>query len=142
MTSASVIEELATAQCAELLETHHFGRIAVVVDGRPIIFPVNYVLDRDAVVFRTEPGTKLSGAALGRVSFEIDGVDEGSRTGWSVVVQGVGNDITDAVDLRSEGLRGLELQPWVPGERDRWVAIVSRSITGRRVRKVHATESG
>jgi hypothetical protein len=34
----------------------------VVVAGRPEIFPVNYVVDGDEVMFRTDAGTKLAGA--------------------------------------------------------------------------------
>jgi nitroimidazol reductase NimA-like FMN-containing flavoprotein (pyridoxamine 5'-phosphate oxidase superfamily) len=41
-----------------------------------VVFPVNYVLDRHTVVFRTEPGTKLHAAARGsRVCFEVDRAD-------------------------------------------------------------------
>jgi nitroimidazol reductase NimA-like FMN-containing flavoprotein (pyridoxamine 5'-phosphate oxidase superfamily) len=129
-----VYEELSVGECLELLGAHHFGRIAVVVDEHPIVFPVNYALEGDSVVFRTAPGTKLSGAALGHVAFEIDGVDETTQTGWSVIVQGVGNDITTTLDEHSERLRALELQPWVPGEHAHWVGIVAQSVTGRRLR--------
>ncbi len=105
----------------------------MVIDAQPIAFPVNYTLDGDAVVFRTDPGTKLNGAAMGRVAFEIDGSDEATRSGWSVIVQGVGNDITDTLDHRSAQLRLLEVQPWAPGEKARWVEVLPQSITGRRL---------
>src|SRR5262245_52003398 len=97
-TGDRVYEELSVGECLALLATHRFGRIAVVVDGRPVLFPVNYALEGDSVVFRTAPGTKLSGAALGHVAFEIDGVDDATQTGWSVIVQGVGSEITATID--------------------------------------------
>jgi nitroimidazol reductase NimA-like FMN-containing flavoprotein (pyridoxamine 5'-phosphate oxidase superfamily) len=135
MTAADrVYEELPASECLDLLRSHHLGRIGVVVDGRPIVFPVNYALDGEAVVFRTDTGTKLSGAAMGKVAFEIDGADEVTRTGWSVIVQGVGSEITTALDHRSEQLRRLEVDPWVPGDRGRWVEILPQQITGRRLR--------
>jgi uncharacterized protein len=133
-TAPDIYEEIPANECLELLKTHHFGRIAVIVDDHPIIFPINYAVDGDAVVFRTNTGAKLSGAVMGRVAFEIDGTDEGAHTGWSVVVQGVGSEITAALDHRSEQLRQLEVEPWVPGERARWVEILPQSITGRRLR--------
>jgi nitroimidazol reductase NimA-like FMN-containing flavoprotein (pyridoxamine 5'-phosphate oxidase superfamily) len=133
-TGDRVFEELSVGECLELLGTHSFGRIAVVVDGRPIVFPVNYALEGDSVVFRTAPGTKLSGAALGHVAFEIDEVDTATETGWSVIVQGVGTEITSTLDERSEQLRALEVQPWVPGQLAHWVGILPQSITGRRLR--------
>jgi nitroimidazol reductase NimA-like FMN-containing flavoprotein (pyridoxamine 5'-phosphate oxidase superfamily) len=141
-TGDRVYEELSVGECLQLLGAHHFGRIAVVVDGHPIVFPVNYALEGDSVVFRTAPGTKLSGAALGHVAFEIDEVDEATHTGWSVIVQGIGNEITSMLDERSERLRALEVQPWVPGERAHWVGILAQSITGRRLRSGQPFESG
>jgi nitroimidazol reductase NimA-like FMN-containing flavoprotein (pyridoxamine 5'-phosphate oxidase superfamily) len=132
-----IFEELSLTECLELLGARRFGRIAVVVDGHPIMFPVNYALDGDAIVFRTAAGTKLDGAAMGRVAFEIDSADEETHSGWSVLVQGVGSEITSALDHRSEQLRQLEVEPWVPGERARWVEILAQSITGRRLSRTH-----
>jgi nitroimidazol reductase NimA-like FMN-containing flavoprotein (pyridoxamine 5'-phosphate oxidase superfamily) len=130
----SVYEELSPAECTALLAQGSFGRLAGVIDGKPFLFPVNYTLDGDTIVFRTNAGTKLAGAGFGPVAFEIDGVDEAQQTGWSVIVQGIGTEITDALDHRSTALRRLELEPWVPGESAHWVAIQAESVTGRRLR--------
>jgi nitroimidazol reductase NimA-like FMN-containing flavoprotein (pyridoxamine 5'-phosphate oxidase superfamily) len=130
-----VFEELSEPDCLALLGANHVGRIAVVVDDQPIVFPVNYALAGDEVVFRTNAGTKLAGAALGHVAFEIDSADEQTHEGWSVIVQGVGYEVTTSLDLHSEQLRRLDLQPWLPGERSHWVRIVANSITGRRLRR-------
>jgi nitroimidazol reductase NimA-like FMN-containing flavoprotein (pyridoxamine 5'-phosphate oxidase superfamily) len=76
------------------------GRVAV-VDGRgPIALPVNFILDRHMVVFRTEEGTKLDVASRGsRVGFEVDGTDAATRTGWSAVVRGEAVEVTDPEEL-------------------------------------------
>ena len=37
-----VFEELSLTECLELLGARRFGRVAVVVDGHPIMFPINY----------------------------------------------------------------------------------------------------
>ena len=51
---AQRLETLDRDECIELLAHHRFvGRLAVVVDGRPLIFPVNYIVDHDSVVFCT-----------------------------------------------------------------------------------------
>ena len=68
-----IMEDLSEADCLELLAGHHFGRIGVVSDGQPMIFPVNYFFEDRRVAIRTDPGTKLSAAAQGQVAFEIDG---------------------------------------------------------------------
>jgi uncharacterized protein len=132
--SDRVLEQFTKIECLELLGSQCFGRLGVVVDGRPMIFPVNYALDGDTVVFRTDVGTKFDRAVLGPVAFEVDSVDPVARTGWSVVVQGMGQEITWKLDERSERLRELDVHPWVPGERVRWVEILAQTITGRRVR--------
>ena len=127
------VQEITHAECLELLRTSAVGRVGGTVDGHPFVLPVNYAVDGDHVVFKTAAGTKLSGTTFARVAFEIDGFDAKSRTGWSVVVEGVATDISDMVDSASARLRTLDLQPWFPGEKSHWVAIQPESITGRRV---------
>jgi hypothetical protein len=83
-------QELTKSECFELLARERLGRVAVVDDRGPVVFPVNFVLDRHMVVFRTGEGTKLDAACRGRrVAFEIDGTDAAAHTGWSVLVRGV-----------------------------------------------------
>jgi uncharacterized protein len=126
------IHELTKAECFELLAGQHLGRVAVVDDRGPVVFPVNFVLDRHTVVFRTEPGTKLDAAGLrGRVCFEADGTDAAARTGWSVIVRGEITEVTDGAELAR--LRELPLRVWAPGARDRYVRILPAVLTGRRI---------
>jgi nitroimidazol reductase NimA-like FMN-containing flavoprotein (pyridoxamine 5'-phosphate oxidase superfamily) len=127
------LRELSRDECARLLTEHSVGRLAVVVGGRPLIFPVNYVFDGGSVVFRTDDGLKLRHAPLRRVAFEIDGFDEATGTGWSVLVQGSPFEITRADDLRAEELRRLPVAPFAPGEKAHWIEIVTHTITGRRL---------
>ena len=82
-------QELTKRECFDLLTQEHLGRIALVNRWGPVVLPVNYVLDRHTVVFRTGEGTKLDAASRGpRVAFEVDGTDALTRTGWSVAVRG------------------------------------------------------
>lgn len=128
------MEVLSEDQCEELLAGHNFGRIGVVSGGTPVIFPVNYVYRDGRIAIRTDGGTKLSAAALARVAFEIDGVDDGDRTGWSVLVRGTGYDVTDSIDEVSAHLRETTVDTWAPGDRHNWVRVEPISITGRRIR--------
>ena len=89
-------QELTRGECFGLLARQQVGRVAVVDDRGPVVFPVNFVLDRHMVVFRTDEGTKLDAAArCSRVAFEIDGIDAAAHTGWSVVVRGEAVEVTD-----------------------------------------------
>lgn len=134
MAEGSYYEDIPRDECLALLAGASVGRIGGSIGGRPFVFPVNFAADGDRVVFKTAPGTKLDGAAFGRVVFEIDGIDDERQGGWSVVVEGVATEITEMLDARSAKLRELDLQPWPPGEKAHWVAIEPESVTGRRVR--------
>ncbi len=130
------LDPMSREECLHKLADNQVGRLAVSVRGQPVIFPVNYVVDGDVVVFRSDPGSKLDAATLAQVAFEIDHVDSELKSGWSVVVQGVGRYITDAVDPDSERRRALPLDAWAPGDKEHWVEIYSPEITGRRLSTV------
>ena len=128
--ATGAIEELPTHESLALLRESPVGRLAVVVEGRPDIFPVNHVVDHGTVVFRTARGSKFWGAAGLPVAFEVDGYDASSGRAWSVVVHGKGE-----VLIRSdEVLEALQLPifPWQSGAKPEFVRIVPDEITGRR----------
>ena len=127
------IQALSWEECLQVLGQEEVGRLAVVLGQQPLIFPVNYALDGEMVVFRTDTGTKLATASLSRVAFEVDQLDRERRTATSVVVQGVGQEVTSDFSRLFDHFRELDLDPWAPGERARWVRILPREITGRRV---------
>jgi nitroimidazol reductase NimA-like FMN-containing flavoprotein (pyridoxamine 5'-phosphate oxidase superfamily) len=125
-------QELTKSECFGLLAGQHLGRVVLVDDRGPIALPVNFVLDRHTVLFRTDEGTKLDVAGRGgSVAFEVDGADEATRTGWSVLVRGEATEITDPDDLAR--VRQLPLSPWAPGAKTRYVRILPSSLTGRRI---------
>jgi len=125
-------QELTKSECFALLAQERLGRVAVIDDRGPAVFPVNFVLDRHMVVFRTDEGTKLDAACRGsRVAFEIDGTDTAARTGWSVVVRGEAVEVTDPAELAR--LRRLPLDPWAPGAKAHYVRILPAKLTGRRI---------
>jgi nitroimidazol reductase NimA-like FMN-containing flavoprotein (pyridoxamine 5'-phosphate oxidase superfamily) len=122
---------LPVEECLDLLGGETVGRLAVSVRDRPDIFPVNYVVDRDGIVFRTATGTKLAASVLGRgVAFEVDGVDEHDGAAWSVVVKGRAVEVTGVFELL-DALQ-LPLFPWHDAPKHRFVRIEPIEITGRR----------
>jgi len=124
-------EVLGRDECLRLLATMPIGRLAVAEkDLAPLVVPVNYVLDGDVIVFRTDPGDKLRLLRQHPVSFEVDEFDLYRRTGWSVLVQGAAADD----ELAPWELDALGLTPWAPGDKHLWVRLYSREISGRRIR--------
>lgn len=126
------LEVIGVDECLELLGEFVIGRLAVEATGRPRIFPVNYVMDGNSIVFRTSAGTKLSEACHERfVAFEIDEADRQMHTGWSVVVSGVAHHVTDPAEV--ERLSVLPLRPWGPGHKDHFVRVTPVQVSGRRI---------
>jgi nitroimidazol reductase NimA-like FMN-containing flavoprotein (pyridoxamine 5'-phosphate oxidase superfamily) len=127
---------LAREECLELLAAHRFGRLAVVLpSGVPVIRPVNYVFDRQSqsVVFRTARGSKFHALVhAAHAAFEIDGIDEETRTGWSVIIQGVTAQVTQPSDVSR--LNRLGLEAWAPGPKPHWIHIRAWTVAGRRIR--------
>jgi nitroimidazol reductase NimA-like FMN-containing flavoprotein (pyridoxamine 5'-phosphate oxidase superfamily) len=121
------LEVLDHDDCTALLAEHHLGRLAVVVAGRPLVFPIGYAYDNESVVFRTDPGTKLYGAVNQYVAFEIDGTEP---TGWSVVVAGIAELLDD--ELEKARLASVDLGPWYGDPKQHWLRIRG-TITGRRI---------
>lgn len=125
-------QELTKDECFSLLARQHLGRVVLVDDRGPIALPVTFVLDQHTVLFRSDEGTKLDVASRsGRVAFEIDGIDEATRTGWSVLVRGEATEVTNPADLAR--VRKLPLYPWAPGAKRRYIRILPASLTGRRI---------
>jgi hypothetical protein len=125
------LEELDRDECLRLLARSPIGRLAVVVGGYPLVFPVNFTVDGSAIVFRTARGTKLHGARNGPVAFECDGVDRQYHTGWSVVVLAVADEVTDPTEIGR--LDRLPLRPWCAVPKPVWMRLRARSISGRRI---------
>jgi nitroimidazol reductase NimA-like FMN-containing flavoprotein (pyridoxamine 5'-phosphate oxidase superfamily) len=130
-----LLEEIPEADCLEILEQHNLGRIAVVIDGQPQIFPVNYAMSGRIVALRTGSGTKLYHAPGSKVCFEIDEYDPSTGAGWSVMVPGVAVDATDAFDDVSWAARAAVPWPLAPGAKPFRIAIEPTQITGRRFRR-------
>jgi nitroimidazol reductase NimA-like FMN-containing flavoprotein (pyridoxamine 5'-phosphate oxidase superfamily) len=126
------LEHLSAADCWRLLASLPVGRIGVIVDSRPEIYPLNHIVDRGTILFRTDAGSKLRGLARSpAVCFQVDGIDDELHTGWSVLVKGRATEIHDPVDR--ERAAGLSLDYWSVGDKPHWIRIVPEEVTGRRI---------
>ncbi|KUI25779.1 pyridoxamine 5'-phosphate oxidase [Mycobacterium sp. IS-1742] len=123
------VSVLSLSECWNLLSAVTLGRLVTSVDGQPEIFPVNFVVQRRTVLFRTAEGTKLVSTAINHnVLFEAD--DHNVAEGWSVVVKGVAKILHDDDEL-AEAERG-QLLPWTSTAKQHYVRIRPLTVTGRR----------
>jgi nitroimidazol reductase NimA-like FMN-containing flavoprotein (pyridoxamine 5'-phosphate oxidase superfamily) len=133
MTTKSWLVYLSDEECATLLRSTPLGRLAVIVDCHPEIYPVNHVVDdKGGLAFPTTAGTKLHAALeWPSVAFEVDGTEPDGSEGWSVLVVGRAEEITDPEEVARMTRERHVL--WAPGDAARWIRVVASKITGRRI---------
>lgn len=126
------LEVLDGAECVRLLESRSVGRLGITDRALPTILPVSYAVVDGRVLVRTGSGSRLDAAARNAVvAFEVDDIDEGQGTGWSVVVTGMA---TEQYEPTLDDQVAARLDRWVPGRDGRLVAIPLDRVSGRRVR--------
>ncbi len=122
---------LTNEECWDLLARTSVGRLAIDIAGKPDIYPINYVVDGNSLLFRTGAGTKLAASALlHHVAFEIDGYEPQRRTAWSVVVKGRAEQVERMDEVFAA--EDLPLFPWAAHPKPNFVRITPTEVTGRR----------
>lgn len=126
------IETLTPEQSWERLGTQELGRLVTHVGDTIDIFPVNYVVDGDGILFRTAPGSKLFELTVNAdVLFEVD--DHTDTDAWSVIVRGHATALETDADVHRAEAAGL--RPWIPTLKRVYVRIAPASVTGRAFRR-------
>lgn len=131
------LEALSRDTCLRLLREGTVGRIAFVVDGEPLILPVNYRLVEPSsgpvLALRTRLGTAID-QAPNAVAFEIDSIDPVHHQGWSVLVRG---ELLHATPTSAEFRELYDPESWV-ADRESWLLVDPSVISGR---ELHGAES-
>ena len=109
---------------ADVLDTDLHQGWSVVVKG-----PLE-PLDGEAIVFRTQVGTKLAGIARSLATFEVDHIDADGQ-GWAVSFEGLAQELLDAdpAALRAR-VDALPLDTWPGGDRPHVVRITAFAVRG------------
>lgn len=120
---------LAEHECWDLMAGVTLGRLVTSVDGRPEIFPVNYVVQRRTILLRTAEGTKLVSAAINnQVAFEVD--DHNVVEGWSVIVKGHARSLRTNEAI--EEAERAQVLSWTTAEKSHYMQVIPELVTGRR----------
>lgn len=125
------LRELTYSECRALLVAGQAGRVAVSTPDGPHIIPLNYSVVDESIVFRTSPFSVL--ATYGRnakLAFEVDHVRDEAQLGWSVVVRGRADVITDPEEL-AHIRRICPPVPWADGARNLHFRLSLQEVTGR-----------
>ncbi|MBX9365795.1 pyridoxamine 5'-phosphate oxidase family protein [Streptomyces sp. WAC04114] len=121
-------------ECLRLLAKVPVGRVVYTRQALPAVLPVNFSLDTDtSVLLCTSPDSDLVRAIDGVViAFEADEFDADTRSGWSVVVTGRADMVTDPAE--HERLSQSGPASWMPLRDAVFVRIESELVTGRELR--------
>jgi nitroimidazol reductase NimA-like FMN-containing flavoprotein (pyridoxamine 5'-phosphate oxidase superfamily) len=131
-TDRAGLEMLHLGDCFGLLASALVGRIAFAAGGEVVILPVTFLVDGQDVVFSAAAGSKLATVEVGQYAgFEADCYDRATRSGWSVVING----LLELVDSADEATRldALGLPPWGGAGEQVWVRIRPVTVSGRRI---------
>jgi nitroimidazol reductase NimA-like FMN-containing flavoprotein (pyridoxamine 5'-phosphate oxidase superfamily) len=125
--------ELEEREALALASTAPVGRLCFVRDERLFVSPVNFLLEARDVLLRTAEDTDVLDAARHRctAALEVDDLVEWSRSGWSVLVRGRLEEVTDQQTV--ERVLAAPLRPWAGGRRDRVVRLAGVEVTGKRI---------
>jgi nitroimidazol reductase NimA-like FMN-containing flavoprotein (pyridoxamine 5'-phosphate oxidase superfamily) len=126
------VSKLMPAECRRLIAPGGVGRIAFGTISGPIVVPVNFAVLAATLVIRTAEGTVIDGHADEQVALEVDHIDEALCQGWSVLVRGSAHRVAHPAELHRLQ-EDAALWPWAGGEREVYVRIIPREITGRRI---------
>jgi hypothetical protein len=122
--------ELSNEECWKLLASGAVGRIAWVSSGRPLVIPVNFTVEETTIYVHTSPySAMVREVDDSHVAFQVDDLDFGTRSGWTVLAQG-------RAELRYAGPmtpRGPDVDVWPSGAKPATVVIEVDEVTGRRL---------
>ena len=125
------LEVLSERESRQLLSGVPVARVIFTDHALPAVLPLTIAVMDDAVYFRTTPDSRLAALADGSVlTVQADAVDVVSRTGWSVVVTGVAEIVSDPAHRT---IVEAVVEPWAPGNHSVSVRVPLTSLTGRRV---------
>jgi nitroimidazol reductase NimA-like FMN-containing flavoprotein (pyridoxamine 5'-phosphate oxidase superfamily) len=129
-TEGGTLKLMPQDECWTHLRESTVGRLAYVVDGWPVVVPVNYAAGAGEIAFRSESGGKLAAAARGaQVSLQVDVIDPVYRSGWSVLAFGVAEVVVD--DDERERLAERGLRSWATVGDGAWIRVRPVRVTGR-----------
>lgn len=125
------LRELSYAECRGLLVRQRAGRVAVATPDGPHIIPLNYSVVDESIIFRTTPFSILATYARNaKLAFEVDHFDDEHKLGWSVVVRGRADVVSDPEEINRIRKVCAPL-PWADGARNLYFRLDWKELSGR-----------
>lgn len=130
ITRGARVVDLDRDESLRLLAAKKVGRLAFVDEGTQMIMPMNFTLAAERIVIRTLAHGAGARAVNSAVAFEVDDIDDFLEAGWSVVVTGTAELLSEEELAR---LREDAPEPWAEGPRTLFVALSTQQVSGRQL---------
>lgn len=131
---SGVHTKISVTECRELLSVAVIGRIAFNSATGMQLIPVNFLFSDGNVYLQVNAASVMGqlGAGMEDVAFETDHHEDLYQQAWSVMVNGSIEQVTDQQEV--ERIRShRQLQPWAVGDRNMFLRLTPRAISGRKV---------
>ncbi|MFF3565891.1 helix-turn-helix domain-containing protein [Streptomyces sp. NPDC002574] len=126
--------DLDAGECWSRLSGQDVGRVALTTaTGHPAVVPVIYSVVDGAIVYRTAREAPPAAGHGIEVAFEVDQFDTCLSAGWSVLLLGTVEHVTDSDEVGALA-KGAHPDPWADGTDDLWIRIVPSNVTGCLIR--------
>lgn len=129
-------EALTTVEIWALATTQSTGRLGFFRDGLLDIFPVNYFVIAEHLYFRTSAEGTIATSSLDHAAFQIDDLDQATRSGWTILFNGPATRVDDPSLLTTLWGKSVDI-PWAPGQRDLFFDLAPSFVRGCRTRTTH-----
>ena len=124
---------LSSEECWRLVGDHGIGRVVFAGDTLTQIVPTTYDAVSGTAYFRAPTFGELARRVDGRTTtLQVDEIDRGTFTGWSVLMTGTAHRVEDAATVASLWSLGRP-RAWFPGKQTQWIALPVDSLRGQRV---------
>ena len=121
--------DLTEEECWKVLRSSSVGRL-VWCDTEPQVVPINFAVHSGELWIRGNAESHVTHTCDQRsVAFEVDEIDEFTRSGVSVVVHGTGQERTLEELITSDAYP----DSWPEGPKPGVLSISVRTLTGRRL---------
>ena len=133
LSSTRTFANLAAAECWRLVGDHGVGRVVFAGDTYPQVVPTSYDAISGTAYFRAPTFGDLARRTDRHViSLQVDDIEPGTLTGWSVQLSGAAHRVEDAATVASLWSLGRP-HTWFPGAQTQWIAIPVDHVQGQRV---------
>lgn len=133
MNDSRTFTHLDAAECWRLMGEHGVGRVVFLGDTWPRIVPTTYDAVSGTAYFRAPVYGELARRVAGHTaSLQMDDIDPGTLTGWSVLMTGTAHRVEDAATVASLWPLGRP-DAWFPGKETQWIALPVDTVRGQRV---------